>query len=315
MSAILNTLKKLEEEKSVFEQNLDVRDMALHEEFGSALPIFRVSDSKRGVIFISVGTSFLILLVVLFFFFKPIKKDLSPHLPLNHLLDNSEASNSKRVNAPKVDSVSGISMRQIRGERIKNTSEVVGFTQSIQIEPAAMVKTEESDVSKQVKVAEVMRLINLRKERETPAQIIAQTPDIKVEEENVLDLGQNIKEESVFLDNKLAIPENSLEQNLELPGEEILSLFDEGQINNLTQRIASESKRLSSIYLSSIKIKGIIFFSEGNPANYIFVSTPKKDNLKLKVGESFAGASLQSIQPDRAIFSKGGKTGFLEMGQ
>ena len=67
--------------------------------------------------------------------------------------------------------------------------------------------------------------------------------------------------------------------------------------------------------MPSLKLKGIIYFTEGNPANYIFVSSSEQNNLKLKVGESVMGAMLESIQSSRAIFTRNGKTGFVEMGQ
>ena len=95
---------------------------------------------------------------------------------------------------------------------------------------------------------------------------------------------------------------------------EILSLIGRAQLNEV-EEVSSKPQERNLLNIPSLKLKGIIFFTKGNPANYIFVSSSEQNNVKLKVGESIMGAMLQSIQSSRAIFTKNGETGFVEMGQ
>ncbi len=60
-------------------------------------------------------------------------------------------------------------------------------------------------------------------------------------------------------------------------------------------------------HIPGLKLKGVIFFSPGNPANSIFIATPTEKNSKLKVGNTVLDATLESIEAQRAIFSYHGK--------
>ena len=118
MSAILNTLKKLEEEKSVFEQNLDVQDLALHQEFGSNSSFVQVNRNRSKLIIVALPFIILIVLVSLFFYFRPINSHEKQSLAINSFFDNSKVTSLNEVKLPKNGSVSGISMNQILVNRV-----------------------------------------------------------------------------------------------------------------------------------------------------------------------------------------------------
>lgn len=59
--------------------------------------------------------------------------------------------------------------------------------------------------------------------------------------------------------------------------------------------------------IPGLKVKGIIFLNSGNSVNHIFVSTPKEQNRKLKVGETLLSATLENIEAQKAIFSYQGQ--------
>ena len=109
MSAILNTLKKLEEEKSVFEQNLDVQDLALHHEFGSTSSFFQISRKRNNLLLILLAFIFTIIVVSLFFYFKSTKFQSTQKLVSNGTFGPTKNSGFNKIMLPKNTSVSGIS--------------------------------------------------------------------------------------------------------------------------------------------------------------------------------------------------------------
>ncbi|QPJ64709.1 MAG: hypothetical protein G3M78_04615 [Candidatus Nitrohelix vancouverensis] len=82
-----------------------------------------------------------------------------------------------------------------------------------------------------------------------------------------------------------------------------------------TQQTPSAAGAPSAGSISGLKIKGIIFFSAGNRANHIFVSTQQDSNKKLRLGDTVQGAVLESIEPSRAIFSYGNRSIVVGLGE
>ena len=72
---------------------------------------------------------------------------------------------------------------------------------------------------------------------------------------------------------------------------------------------------MRSGYIPDVKIKGIIFFDEGNSSNHIIVTTPSNSNLKLRVGDPVQNAVLKSIHPNRVIFLHQGQPIEMSIGQ
>ncbi len=313
MSAILNTLKKLEEEKSVFEQSLDVQDLALRQEFGSTSPFVQTSQKRNNLIVIAAVIVFLIIAAGMFFYFKSNPSQISLELAPNKFFYPPKHSNLNKIELPKGSSVSGISMNQISGDRSENKQPKSISSRPYQVN-SATVENPKIEVSNQAKVAEVVKLIS---SGEGVKKALVKTPQIAnenpPEKEQILNKIENLKEEYVdpTVQNEVKISKEDIIKT----NEEFVSLVEKAQIDKIAEEVSAKPQRQNSLNIPSLKLKGIIYFSEGNPANYIFVSSPGQNNLKLKVGESIMDATLQSIQSSKAIFTKNGETGFIEMGQ
>jgi len=74
------------------------------------------------------------------------------------------------------------------------------------------------------------------------------------------------------------------------------------------------STRIVRGHLPDFTMKGIIYFDEGSPSNYIMFSTSQSNNQKLKVGEKYLAATLEKIEPSRAIFRSQGKPLAIQIG-
>ncbi|MFQ5450896.1 MAG: hypothetical protein ACE5E9_09720 [Nitrospinaceae bacterium] len=111
-------------------------------------------------------------------------------------------------------------------------------------------------------------------------------------------------------------PANNTEDPPEASGkiQEIDALIKNATQSALQDREASGSSFAENRYgsISGLKVKGIIFFASDSPSNYILVSTPALKNRKLKVGDTAQGATLQSIHPNKAIFTY--QSGTVELG-
>ncbi len=314
MSAILNTLKKLEEEKSVFEQNLDVQDLALHNEFGSTSSFVQVSQKRSNLIVTASIIIFLIIAVSLFFYFKSTQSQVIQKPASNSFFDSPKASDLNEVKLPKGALVSGISMNQISGSRGENMEREPIPAKLPQANSAVLKKTKIDEVSNQAKVAEVVKLIGSREGGgNSSTQILTSNVSSPDSEERVLNRNQDSQEKVIpsIIQNEISISKEDIQKT----NKEFLGRIGEMQIDKVEERVASKLPRLNSLNLPPLKLKGIIYFTEGNPANYIFVSSSEQNNVKLKIGESIMGAVLQSIQSSRAIFTKNGETGSIEMGQ
>ncbi|MFQ5481476.1 MAG: hypothetical protein ACE5ER_01855 [Nitrospinaceae bacterium] len=66
--------------------------------------------------------------------------------------------------------------------------------------------------------------------------------------------------------------------------------------------------------IPGLKVKGIIYFGEGSPENYLFFTTPGTNIQKLKVGEGVLDATLTGIQPGQARFDYQGQSLVLRVG-
>lgn len=231
MSTILKTLKKLEEEKSVLDQGVDLKRLVLQGESPSAsMSGGNIRKVGLGAMLLLGGT---LLGGALFLYLhptEPAKQSSTKSAP-----SQSAALPESRDKTPKA--FSGIPLSDI-------------------MEGKRSVSDDEKEI-----VEETI---------EAPAPIIAQAQ----------------------------VPAT---KNATLPPEleEMHSLIAPGPARSP----APAPSALRSGHIPGVKVKGIIFFGEGNPSNHIFVSTTDKSNLKMKAGDTLLGASLQSIQSNTAIFS------------
>ena len=69
------------------------------------------------------------------------------------------------------------------------------------------------------------------------------------------------------------------------------------------------------ISIPQLKVKGIIFFSQGSSSNHIFVATSESKNRKVRVGDTVQSATLMHIESNRVVFSYRGENVHLRIGE
>ncbi|MEE9258720.1 MAG: hypothetical protein V3U37_04175 [Nitrospinaceae bacterium] len=247
MSTILKTLKKLEEEKSVLDQNVDLKSLVLQGENFPA-PFQKAVTGKVGWAagLISGG----ILLGWLLFAFLSRSEAPKPSAASTFMKPAPVQAFSNEPIASSPEPHSGIPLSNISG---------VG----------------QSEI--------------------TPAP------------------KRSFFAEDAIEPDPVAEPEPPWEKFADLPPEfeEIGALIE--TVKNLPAPAPPDSN-IRRGYIPGMKVKGIIFFGEDSPSNHIFVSTPSKSNLKMKSGDVAFNAILQSIQPNKAVFSYRNKLIAIEIG-
>ena len=236
MSTILKTLKKLEEEKSVLEQNVDLKGLVLHGDD------HRLSPQKNGVRKITWIVGLICTGIVLggvsVIFFKqadPVKKYYST-LPA--------IKESRSGNSPNLSSLNNTSHQ---GVPLSNVPEVGDIPRDMELE---------------------QEFIEWYPEPAPPERSAESISIPPTEAEDIDSLIAKVKE-SV--------------QNPNPAG----------------------SKHISGRkgHISGLKVKGIIYFGEDSLSNHIFISTPDRSNLKMRIGDSAQNATLESVQSSKAVFS------------
>lgn len=84
---------------------------------------------------------------------------------------------------------------------------------------------------------------------------------------------------------------------------------------NTEDRVAPEPRSIVTGRLPGFTLRGVIYFGEDSPFNYIFYSTAQEKNKKLKAGEAIFGATLKKIKPDSAVFAHQGQLIQIPIGQ
>jgi hypothetical protein len=105
---------------------------------------------------------------------------------------------------------------------------------------------------------------------------------------------------------QVVVPREILEIDEIIKNATRLALKDESPSNS----VASNTSEL----LPGLQVKGVIFFNDNDPANYIFVSTPTEKNKKLKAGDVVMNATLESIEPNWVVFTLDGNPVEFEIG-
>ncbi len=247
MSTILNTLKKLEEEKSVLEKNIDLKGLLLQGQ-DSVYPQAVGRASRK---WITLGGFIIggVLLGGLIVYFIDSTK--------TGFLDIKVASVSKPPASTSVEK-----------KPLANAKSYPGFPLAY-IPDSAMA--EAVDPFRDDEFFEPEDRLTLP--AESPDPIIVEPEPVGAKE---------IREIESLI--------------------QIATASSGDDIEEFTQ-IASNSGQ----NIPGLKMKGIIFLNPDNPVNHIFVSTPSENNRKLKVGETLLNATLQSIEPQKAVFSYQGQ--------
>ena len=246
MSTILNTLKKLEEEKSVMEQPLDIKGLVTQGDIGhssSTHITFRLGWVTSSILFFAIiGGSW-------YFLFNPQSSSVSTYIKPPTLQEPILSVPSKPPNEFKT--IKGISMDGIQEREKAN-----------QLTPIKENSLKES----------------IPPENNKPLE--------------------NSKSGLTSIKDILPI----LESAPETPNHKIKNLLKNAQLLAVNQTLLEKPVVQANGHIPGLSIKGIIFFSDGNPSNYIFASTAEDDSQKLKTGDRIQGAILESIHADHVIF-------------
>ena len=250
MSTILETLKKLEEDKRLLEKNLDLKKLVLQEDRKpSSHKLLKISSKK----FMSVGQVIAGILIglALVWGFKPSAKN-----EVTHFSQANPAQNPPLIFKKRSGATVGIPLSNIPEYRQR-------YEENISENPPSVL-----EAFAQPPVLEI------RKPFAEPEALPREINEIR-------DLIQTAK---------LAAEQHE-------PFAYPVELATRG------------------ISIPRLKVKGIIFFSQGSSSNHIFVATSESKNRKIRVGDTVQSATLMHIESNRVVFSYRGENVHLRIGE
>lgn len=240
MSTILETLKKLEEDKRLLNRHLDLKDMVLQEDQKGPVEKKLALSRNNILVLVFLGT---LIGVALMWEFKSAKVTATPQFAQEPLADSQSSREKSRPEATTVGiPLSNIPDREHRQNPAKKK------------DPPQVMETPALETRRPV--AEPLPLeVNEIRDLIEAAKLSAEQPDYSLE---------------------------SSARGISIPG---------------------------------LKVKGIIFFSPGSPSNHIFVSTPTRNNQKIRIGDTVHSATLRQIESNSTVFSYQGETIHLRIGE
>ena len=248
MSTILETLKKLEEDKRLLEKNLDLKKLVLQEDRKpSSHKLLKISSKK----FMSVGQVIAGILIglALVWGFKPSAKN-----EVTHFSQAKPAQKQPLIFKKRSGATVGIPLSNIPEYRQR-------YEENISENPPSVLEA------------------------------FAPPP--------VLEIRQPFAE-----------PEA-------LPREinEIRDLIQTAKLAAEQHEPFAYPLATRGISIPHLKVKGIIFFSQGSSSNHIFVATSESKNRKIRVGDTVQSATLMHIESNRVVFSYRGENVHLRIGE
>ena len=250
MSTILETLKKLEEDKRLLEKNLDLKKLVLQEDRKpSSHKLLKISSKK----FMSVGQVIAGILIglALVWGFKPSAKN-----EVTHFSQANPAQNPPLIFKKRSGATVGIPLSNIPEYRQR-------YEENISENPPSVLEA------------------------------FAPPP--------VLEIRQPFAEPEALPREINEI--RDLIQTAKLAAE---------QPEPFVYPVESATRGIS---IPRLKVKGIIFFSQGSSSNHIFVATSESNNRKVRVGDTVQSATLTHIESNRVVFSYRGENVHLRIGE
>ena len=250
MSTILETLKKLEEDKRLLEKNLDLKKLVLQEDRKpSSHKLLKISSKK----FMSVGQVIAGILIglALVWGFKPSAKN-----EVTHFSQANPAQNPPLIFKKRSGATVGIPLSNIPEYRQR-------YEENISENPPSVLEA------------------------------FAPPP--------VLEIRQPFAEPEALPREINEI--RDLIQTAKLAAE---------QPEPFVYPVESATRGIS---IPRLKVKGIIFFSQGSSSNHIFVATSESKNRKIRVGDTVQSATLMHIESNRVVFSYRGENVHLRIGE
>ena len=247
MSTILETLKKLEEDKRLLDKDLDLKELVLREDHKPHKSL-KISGKK----FMSAGwviTGILIGLALVWGLKPSAKNNEATYFPQANPAQKLPLAYKKGSATTVGIPLSNISEQERRyEERVNENLPSVVETFS---PPVAEIRESFSEPEVHREVNEIRDLI--------------QTATLAVEQPE-----------------SFAFPAESATRGVSIP---------------------------------QLKVKGIIFFSQGSSSNHIFVATSESSNRKVRVGDTVQSATLTHIESNRVVFSYRGENVHLRIGE
>jgi len=250
MSTILETLKKLEEDKRLLEKNLDLKKLVLQEDRKpSSHKLLKISSKK----FMSVGQVIAGILIglALVWGFKPSAKN-----EVTHFSQANPAQNPPLIFKKRSGATVGIPLSNIPEYRQR-------YEENISENPPSVLEAFAPPPVLEIR------------------QPFAEPEALPREINEIRDLIQTAK---------LAAEQHE-------PFAYPVELATRG------------------ISIPQLKVKGIIFFSQGSSSNHIFVATSESKNRKVRVGDTVQSATLMHIESNRVVFSYRGENVHLRIGE
>ena len=250
MSTILETLKKLEEDKRLLEKNLDLKKLVLQEDRKpSSHKLLKISSKK----FMSVGQGIAGILIglALVWGFKPSAKN-----EVTHFSQANPAQNPPLIFKKRSGATVGIPLSNIPEYRKR-------YEENISENPPSVLEAFAPPPVLEIR------------------QPFAEPEALPREINEIRDLIQTAK---------LAAEQHE-------PFAYPVELATRG------------------ISIPQLKVKGIIFFSQGSSSNHIFVATSESKNRKVRVGDTVQSATLMHIESNRVVFSYRGENVHLRIGE
>lgn len=246
MSTILNTLKKLEEEKSVLEKNINLKGLLLQDQEFAYPKAQRQGPRTRGLLGGLMVGGALLGGLALYFFLVP--ETAFPVMENTRPLKNPPAIPEVKKAFGKAPANPGVPLARISKAPPEDIEDPYWDEDFFRPEDEFPLITKDAPIPE---VEEPEGAAEIR-EIETLIQTAA------------AELESPVREEWAF----------ALSGAQGIPG---------------------------------LNLRGIIFFSSNNPANHIFVATHDESNRKLRVGDAMSGATLETIEAQKAVFSYGGR--------
>ncbi len=280
MSTILDTLKKLEEEKSVLDQNINLKGLMLQSE-RALYPRERRERSGQGKILISLMLGGIVLGIAIGYYFN---RPASEEPPATASSGNPGANDSAQSVPPSTPLIKtrnrmGIKLAHIPEQRAESR-----VPEPVEPTPQRVSVPAEAPSIETVPFA--------------PIPELPEAPSVSGIEESA----------SPFF---VSDPQPGLVED-RITEEDIAEDSAPGFSKPITKMSLDE---LIPFYIPGVKVKGIIFFGPGHKSNHVLVSTPKTTKRTLRVGDTLNGAVLKDIRPSASIFSYKGQLAKLAIGE
>lgn len=313
MSTILNTLKKLEEEKSVLDRSLNLKGLVLQTDRA----VFPRQDKERGSHtrgLIALIVAGVVVGVSLGIYFNPTDKATTKNIPKPARATAMAAEVPPAAPVPAQTAPvqpAQVPVQPAQAQTVQKETAVGIPLSSIpspakaappapavdpaKVNPAPPAPQQPVQVAKASPAPSVSSPAPVAKVKTSPSAAKIRAPSNS--DSPFVDQVDDNKPESEIIAMEI-LPE-SYDVDTGIAGAKVNKL----QTAQPSIPKQKEPGGYSGIPIPNVKMKGIIYFSANNPLNYILVTGPKDANQKLKIGESFQDATLKDVQPDRAIFT------------